>query len=714
MDFFDSAFDSIHDRTVDLKEDSSFFESCFNDMCSDDYVEESISSVFSSAKKAFLKIFNNVWKKIGSSASKLKKHLTGAPLFKTESCDDLFESAGNDIVDAKLEDKPMIGFRILKIDFNAYFAWWTETFSVIKDSLKRASAHPDDVETQAKDYIKIMDTWVLTDKEMRNEYTKIVQKFKLRGSGESHKIVADAYKECFSEDAFNALSNNPKKSKKFIDTVIDTMNNDVIKRYNEYNSEFDSSSEIRKMYLDLWNDGNPKCNIMLLKGVDAQLSEISSSMDGMRKNSFAFIKDFTNRLISASKSNDHVSSESVESVSSTGAYTTEVAAEAFFIGAWTATAIAITGLIACGIRASIKEYRKVKDAIKKYEQEHPSIIPFNKLKYKRYKITGFDHKTEEIKNPNSIKNQIRFGTDDLVDAYYNPTNNEEVIAFLYRCQLGVNAAVSSVKVIRGAESLNKDALYYYTVAYLYKMNMWGQSSEVEGWVKDMLKSEEKPKKEKAKTESFEENDLSLAEEFFPEAAVDTILAPLSKFRAKIATWNKDKYVEKAKRTTGTDNKEVVPYWDPKNIEASFSEYMKDVNSKIIPKLKDHADRNEIVEICNAANADYTRRIKETKAKDRGRYTRDVLRKECKRCSDYVVSSATKISNAIEAASKGSSDPNFARACAYAVTKTSAICSDALSAIGVNDDLYDADVMARRAQATGMAAGVSAGYVAGSH
>ncbi len=523
MDFFDSAFDSIHGRTVDLKEDSSFFETCFNDMCSDDYMEESISSVFSNAKKAFLKIFNNVWKKIGSSASKLKKHLTGAPLFKTESCDDLFESAGNDIVDAKLEDKPMIGFRILKIDFNAYFAWWAKTFSVIKDSLKRASAHPDDVETQAKDYIKIMDTWVLTDKEMRNEYTKIVQKFKLQGSGESYKIVADAYKECFSEDAFNALANNPKKSKKFIDTVIDTMNNDVIKRYNEYNSEFDSSSEIRKMYLDLWNDGKPKCNIMLLKGVDAQLSEISSSMDGMRKNSFAFIKDFTNRLISASKSNDHVSSESVE--------------------------------------------------------------------------------------------------------------------------------------------------------------------------------------------SFEEDDLNLAEEFFPEAAVDSILAPLSKFRASINTWSKNCNIKYAQKIANDSGKKIRVYKDPKKTEDVFNEYIKTVESTILPKLDSHSSFKEIKDICKSANSKYFKHLGESRLEGGKEYAQSALRNECKRCSESIISSAKKISRAIDDVGDAK-DPNFARACSYVITMTSKVCTSALNEINSLAEKYDAKIAKRTGLAEGFSAGYDTGYSSG--
>ena len=381
-------------------------------------------------------------------------------------------------------------------------------------------------------------------------------------------------------------------------------------------------------------------------------------------------------------------------------YMTEVASEAV----WMATAIVVA--VGAAAYATVL-YRRVKKAIKKFEDEHPNVIQFKKLKHKRYKLTGFDRKMSEVKWFKDLDAQ----DGDFFDAYYNPSNDKEVIAFLYKVRGNSAGESCTVKVVRGAESLNKEELQYYLVAYLYKREMWSQSPEVEGWVKDMLKSEKKSKKDKdTKTESFEDDELSLAEEFFPESAVDTIMAPLSKFRAKIATWDKDKQVEKSKKITATDNKEVVPYWDPKNIEAAFGEYMKDVNSKIIPKLNDHADRKEIVEICNAANADFTRRIKETKAKDRGRYTRDALRKECKRCSDYIVSSATKISNAIEAASKGSNDPNFARACAYAVTKTSAVCSNALSSIDVNDGLYDVDVAARRAQATGMAVG----YVAGSH
>nr|DAO30585.1 MAG TPA: hypothetical protein [Caudoviricetes sp.] len=391
-------------------------------------------------------------------------------------------------------------------------------------------------------------------------------------------------------------------------------------------------------------------------------------------------------------------------------YMTESVVGAAAIAAWGVLMAGAVAYTTIHLAKTLDIFKDLCLAIKNYQKANPAVTPLLKLKHKRFRLSGFNN--EQKKEVNDVLKHVDF-PGNYLDAYYD-RNGKEVVAFVFNKKESVGydstLVVKKLTAVRG-KNLSEDEFQYYTCAFMLRHWMWSQSSKLEGWAKKWASVN---KDEKTKTESFEENDLSLAEEFFPESAVDTIMAPLSKFRAKIATWNKDKYVEKAKRTTGTDNKEVVPYWDPKNIEASFSEYMKDVNSKIIPKLKDHADRKEIVEICNAANADYTRRIKETKAKDRGRYTRDALRKECKRCSDYVVSSATKISNAIEAASKGSSDPNFARACAYAVTKTSAICSDALSAIGVNDDLYDADVMARRAQASGIATGASAGYVAGSH
>ncbi len=391
-------------------------------------------------------------------------------------------------------------------------------------------------------------------------------------------------------------------------------------------------------------------------------------------------------------------------------YMTESAVMTAAIAAWGALMVGAVAYTTIHLAKTLDIFKDLCLAIKNYQKANPTVTPLLKLKHKRFRLSGFNN--EQKKKVNDVLKHVDF-PGNYLDAYYD-RNGKEVIAFVFNKKESVGydstLVVKKLTAVRG-KNLSEDEFQYYTCAFMLRHWMWSQSSALEGWAKKWANAK---KDEDTKTESFEEDDLSLAEEFFPESAVDTIMAPLSKFRAKIATWNKDKQVEKAKKITATDNKEVVPYWDPKNIEASFSEYMKDVNSKIIPKLKDHADRKEIVEICDAANAEYTRRIKETKAKDRGRYTRDALRKECKRCIDYIISSATKISNAIEAASKGSDDPNFARACAYAVTKTSAICSGALSSIHVNDDLFDLDVAARRAQATGMAAGASAGYVAGSH
>lgn len=208
-------------------------------------------------------------------------------------------------------------------------------------------------------------------------------------------------------------------------------------------------------------------------------------------------------------------------------------------------------------------------------------------------------------------------------------------------------------------------------------------------------------------ESFEEDDLSLAEEFFPEAAVDTILAPLSKFRASINTWSKNCNIKYAQKIANDAGKKIRVYKDPKKTEDAFNEYMKSVESSILPKLNDHSSFKEIKDVCKSANSKYFKHLGESRLEGGKEYAQSALRNECKRCSESIISSAKKISRAIDDVSD-TKDPNFARACSYVVTMTSKVCTSALNEINSLAEKYDAKI----AKQTGLAEGFSAGYGSG--